>query len=125
MFRKLFFSLILITGVACEKPEDIKLADFSASTEAEDEISIVNDDIQLQKRSENHQQITESRKTGITRAVEKASPAIVSITVTEIVEGRGNIQFDPYYGFFLAPSQREFKGMGSGFIISNDGLVWS
>jgi serine protease Do len=67
--------------------------------------------------------ITNSRETAITSAVREASPSIVSITVTEIVEERGNLQFDPFYGFFLAPSQREFNSMGSGFIISRDGLV--
>lgn len=123
MFRKPLFCLLLLVITACEKPEEIKLANLSSISSPDEEVAVVTDDIQQKNKNGNNEQIAQSRKTAITRAVEKASPAIVSITVTEIVEGRGNLQFDPYYGFFLAPSQREFKGMGSGFIISNDGLV--
>lgn len=57
----------------------------------------------------------------ITNAVENASPAVVSITVTEVVEGRGTAQDEFFRYFFGIP--REFTNMGSGFIISEDGLV--
>lgn len=73
--------------------------------------------------NDNDSAITASRNTAITKAVERASPAVVSITVTEVIEGRSTIKFDPYYGFFLEPSQREFNSMGSGFIISEEGMV--
>ncbi|WP_265765741.1 S1C family serine protease [Fodinibius salsisoli] len=69
-------------------------------------------------------QINNSRKTAITEAVENVSPAVVSITVTEVVQGRRRVGFDQFYNrFFSAPMEREVSSMGSGFIISEDGLV--
>lgn len=69
-------------------------------------------------------QINNSRQTAITRAVEKVSPAVVSITVTETVQGGRRLAFDEYYNrFFSVPMEREVSSMGSGFIISQDGLV--
>lgn len=122
--RKLLFSLVLVSFLACEKSDNLSLADLSGAPSPNNEIvASGSDDDQIIQKRENEDQISDSRKTAITRAVEKASPAIVSITVTEIVEDRGNLQFDPFYGFFLSPTQREFNSMGSGFIISNDGLV--
>lgn len=68
-------------------------------------------------------QITTSRRNAITNAVEKASPAIVSITVTEVERGYNRVM-DPFFSrFFQMPTEREVKSMGSGFIISEDGLV--
>lgn len=67
--------------------------------------------------------INNSRHNAITKAVEKVSPAIVSITVTEVRQGGRRLAFDEFYGFFLAPQEREFSSMGSGFIISEDGLI--
>ncbi|MDZ7691568.1 MAG: trypsin-like peptidase domain-containing protein [Balneolaceae bacterium] len=64
-----------------------------------------------------------SRDNAITRTVREVSPAIVSITVTEVVQGGRRLAFDEFYGFFLAPQEREFNSMGSGFIISKNGLV--
>lgn len=67
--------------------------------------------------------IDKSRRTAITRAVRKVSPAVVSITVTEMEKGRG-VAFDEYYNRFVpVPTEREVSSMGSGFIISEDGLV--
>lgn len=68
--------------------------------------------------------INSSRQTAITRAVENVSPAVVSITVTEVVQGGRRVGFDQFYNrFFSAPIEREVNSMGSGFIISRDGLV--
>ena len=64
-----------------------------------------------------------SRDNAITKSVRDVSPAVVSITVTEVVQGGRQLAFDEFYGFFLAPQEREFNSMGSGFIISEDGLV--
>lgn len=69
------------------------------------------------------ERILESRDNAITRAVEEASPAVVSITVTETVEQRGIGPEDFFRYFFGQNIPREFTNMGSGFIISEDGLI--
>ncbi len=70
------------------------------------------------------EQISTSRQTAITRAVKKVSPAVVSITVTEMVQGGRRLEFSEYYNRFVpVPIEREVSSMGSGFIISSDGLV--
>lgn len=63
------------------------------------------------------------RDNAITRAVEKVSPAVVSITVTEVVQGRARRFNQDLRRFFIAPTEREFSSMGSGFIISEDGMI--
>ena len=73
--------------------------------------------------------IASSRQNAITRAIEKASPAIVGINVTEV---RQVLYRNPYNGtlferFFGRQRDRvreyEVKGLGSGFIISPDGYI--
>lgn len=67
--------------------------------------------------------ISASRQNAITNAVEKASPAVVSITVTEVERGYTR-KFDPFYfRYFDVPVEREVQSAGSGFIISEDGFV--
>ncbi|GAB5465180.1 MAG: trypsin-like peptidase domain-containing protein [Candidatus Kapaibacteriales bacterium] len=64
-----------------------------------------------------------SRSNAITNVVDKASGAIVGINVTEVyrVRGRQSI-FDMFYG---RNPYREYqmKGLGSGFLISEDGYI--
>ena len=73
--------------------------------------------------------ISNSRQNAITKAIEKASPAIVGINVTEV---RQVLYRNPYSGtlferFFGRQRDRvreyEVKGLGSGFIISPDGYI--
>ena len=67
--------------------------------------------------------IQESRQNAITKAVKKVNPAVVSITVTEVERGYTR-KFDPFYfRYFDVPVEREVQSAGSGFIISEDGLV--
>ncbi|MEX1122507.1 MAG: trypsin-like peptidase domain-containing protein [Balneolales bacterium] len=64
-----------------------------------------------------------SRQNALTNAIESVSDAVVGITVTEVEEGT-QLEFDPFYGFFLTPGhEREFESLGSGFIVSKDGHV--
>lgn len=62
-----------------------------------------------------------ARSNAITRAVQRVSPAVVSITVTESVQT--NPQQEMFRRFFNLPREQEHTIMGSGFIISADGLV--
>lgn len=65
-----------------------------------------------------------SRQNAITQAVAKASDAVVSVTVTEVGRDFIQEQYDRFFGLYITPGQlREFKSLGSGFIISEDGLV--
>ncbi|WP_234569515.1 S1C family serine protease [Rhodohalobacter sp. 614A] len=64
--------------------------------------------------------ISANRANAITNAVEKASPAIVSIVVTS--PARTYAQ-DEFFRFFFGEPPRENTSMGSGFVISEDGLV--
>lgn len=68
-------------------------------------------------------QIDTSRENAITMAVEKASSSVVSIMVTSPVETPGFSRDEFLRHFFGDQIQRENTQMGSGFIISDDGLV--
>ena len=65
--------------------------------------------------------ISDSRKTAITRAVERVAPAVVTIQ-TEQVE---RVQRDPLFEWFYgrSQSQRVVPGLGSGFIVRSDGVI--
>jgi len=62
-----------------------------------------------------------SRRTAIVTAAEHVAPATVSVNVTRRQRRRVN----DLWGFFLLPREYEelVQGLGSGFIISEDGLV--
>jgi serine protease Do len=64
-----------------------------------------------------------SRRNAITTAVEKASPSVVSIMATEPVRRFETIHDEFLRYFFGGQLPRENTSMGSGFIISEDGLV--
>ncbi len=73
------------------------------------------------------------RQTAITRAVEAASPAVVSINVTEVQQVRYRDPFagfsDPWFDYFFGRRtrervlEREVQNLGSGFVISPDGYI--
>jgi len=66
--------------------------------------------------------IENSRRNAITRAVEKASASVVSIMATEPVR-QMNPQDEFFRYFFGGQMPRENSSMGSGFMISEDGLI--
>jgi len=73
-----------------------------------------------------NQEISEDRKNAITKAVEKVSPTIVGINVEEVREVRDPFFNDPFFRQFFGDgySQKQVvRGLGSGFIISEDGYI--
>jgi serine protease Do len=72
-------------------------------------------------------EIATSRRTAITRAVEAASPAVVSVNViaTRNVVQRADPLLELFYGRRLPGRriQQRVQGLGSGFIISPDGYI--
>ncbi len=80
-------------------------------------------------REQSNQNITDGRENAITRTVSSVSSAIVGINVTEIREYKdpfgdafGN---DPFFKQFFGNRsyKQEVHGLGSGFIISEDGYI--
>lgn len=67
--------------------------------------------------------IKESRSNAITVSVDNASSAVVSVMVTEQVRQFSSPQDEFFRYFFGDQLPRENSNMGSGFIISEDGLV--
>lgn len=73
-----------------------------------------------------NQEISEDRKNAITKAVEKVSPAIVGINVEEVREIRDPFFNDPFFRQFFGDAFNQnqvVRGLGSGFIISDDGYI--
>ncbi|RNC83909.1 MAG: PDZ domain-containing protein [Balneola sp.] len=118
----ILFSLLLTTSF-CTKP-NLEVSDTIATSISGTPSSAVTSPVDVVEEKERQiELISDTRRNAITNAVEKASPAIVSITVTELQTGYDR-NADPFFSFFFSrPVQREVESMGSGFIISNDGLV--
>lgn len=97
-------------------------------------MSIVANTVQTYNHSPMADDIGSSRKNAITRAVQRCSPAIVGINVTET---RSQLYRDPIDDFFRDPFLEQFFGrrsrtykqdyevrsLGSGFLISADGYI--
>ncbi len=65
--------------------------------------------------------ITDSRQNAITKATAEVSPAVVSVSVTEVDQ---SYDYDPFFGYYINPGRmRQYKSLGTGFIVSPDGLV--
>jgi serine protease Do len=72
--------------------------------------------------------ITYGRTNAITRAVQIATPAVVSVNVTQTQQIRVNPFNDPFYDFFFGRQrsrvmERQVQQMGSGFVISPSGYI--
>ncbi len=63
--------------------------------------------------------ITNSRRNAITKAIEVVSPAVVGINVTQLRQRR----IDPWFRFFYGDQYYRTQNAGSGFIISDDGYI--
>lgn len=73
----------------------------------------------------NNDSLSTGRQNAITRAVEMASPAVVNITVKEVVQSRRSLFEEEFFRFFMNGYDipREYTSIGTGFIISQDGFV--
>jgi len=65
-------------------------------------------------------EISNSRETAITRAIEKVGPAVASINVEQHI---APVSFDPFFGFMYPREIYPMKSSGSGVVISPDGFV--
>jgi serine protease Do len=75
---------------------------------------------------ETSQKVSEERQTAITRAIEKVSPAVVGINVEEVREVQDPFANDPFFQQFFGnvePQKQVVRGLGSGYIISEDGYI--
>ncbi len=69
--------------------------------------------------------LNNSRETAITQAIQRVSPAVVGVNVTKIQRYSNNPFSDPFFEYFFGPSYREVPSVGSGFIISTDGFIYT
>ena len=119
----IFLSIFLISTACNQRPqlgEDEQAKSVPEAIEPDTTPLLEEDEISLDASAE---AIGDHRRNAITNAVEKASPAIVSITVTEMQQGYSRSR-DPFFSFFFErPVMREVQSMGSGFIIREDGLI--
>ncbi len=72
-----------------------------------------------------NQNITDTRENAITRTVGDVSKAVVGISVTEVREYRDPFGDDPFFRQFFGDRsyKQEVQGLGSGFLISDDGYI--
>lgn len=118
---------MFLVAVSCthqEQPETEELSEppFSAAF-IEEEAANASDPETEEQQLAVMNNIANSRTNAITTAVEKASEAVVSVMATEPVRRPGNLH-DEFFRFFFGDQMpRENSNMGSGFIISEDGLV--
>lgn len=73
-----------------------------------------------------NQNVSEERQTAITRAIEKVSKCIVGINVEEVRTVQDPFSNDPFFRQFfgdMGPQKQVVRGLGSGYIISEDGYI--
>ncbi|GEM_PF-202873 len=68
------------------------------------------------------------RMNAITRAVQKATPAVVSVNVIQTQQVRVNPYNDPFYDLFFSRQrsrvmEQQVQMMGSGFVVSQNGYI--
>jgi serine protease Do len=71
--------------------------------------------------------ISSSRKNAIVRATRQVEPCVVGIVVTQIQVVGSSYNYEDFFDLFFAPKlvprYREVQNMGSGFVISEDGII--
>lgn len=113
----LAFSFFITQTISCNSDQN------------RNEAEVVYKNTAYQDKSKLNDEIGKSRKNILTETVKNVSPAVVGINVTQIRQYQ-----DPFSSFFDDPFFRQFfgnrgsysqkvKGLGSGFIISDDGYI--
>lgn len=77
-------------------------------------------------KKEINQIVSQERQTAITKAIAKVSSSIVGINVEEVREVRDPFFNDPFFRQFFGetgPQKQVVRGLGSGYIISEDGYI--
>lgn len=64
-----------------------------------------------------------ARNNFLVKAVDRASPSVVFIGVTQIQVVRNQFFEDPFFRQFFPPSIREYRSMGSGVIVTENGYI--
>lgn len=118
--RSLLISCLVFVALGCQQPVQSQenFQEKAPQSAVLDDPSDVSDSI------------LRSRQNAITRAVEAASPAIVSVNVISVRQVRTRSPFsnDPFYDWFFGRQrsrvyQQQVQNVGSGFVISADGYV--
>lgn len=115
-FAAVLFALLLLAG--CRQPAQSQQIpeDAPPPQRAEPQAAVADE-------------LYASRQTAITRAVEHAAPAVVSINVIEVRQVRVRDPFagDPFFEYFFGRRdrvrQQQVQGAGSGFVVSPDGYI--
>ncbi len=122
----LFFAFILSFS-SCNSQESKPEANNS---DAESKLYVSGSSYSEQEQNSTTRAVTASRQNAITNAVQKVSPAIVGINVTEVrkVQVYDPFMNDPFFRHFFGerkPRYRKYElsGLGSGFLISPDGYI--
>lgn len=124
MKKKVLYSLLIASAALTL----VECADYESDTSGPFSAAVVENrtDASELKPAENtrtNEPINNSRENAITVAVEKASSSVVSILSEATVERPGFPRDEFYRHFFGDRFQKKNRRMGSGFIISEDGLV--
>lgn len=64
-----------------------------------------------------------ARRTPVVQVVEKVRPAVVNLTAKQVVRLRGQSLFEQLFPEFSMPREYETQSLGSGVVISADGLI--
>jgi serine protease Do len=99
-------------------------AQLTGGTDTVGEAQTVRDDSAY--RDSTGESVTGGRRNAITRAVTSTSPAVVGINVTELRQVRQWSPWgdDPFFRFFGDRTiTQQVQGLGSGFVISDDGYI--
>ncbi|TVR18705.1 MAG: PDZ domain-containing protein [Balneolaceae bacterium] len=120
----MFLALVACTSEKpqAELPAEIEDLPFSAAY-IENNDEYVMDNYSVEGNLSDTEIITAGRANAITMAVESASSSVVSIMATEPVQQFQSIQDEFFRFFFGGQLPRDNTNMGSGFIISEDGLI--